>query len=36
VDAIVAASALYFELPLVTADKQFKKIDDLEVILVAP
>lgn len=24
VDVIVAASALYFELPLVTADKQFK------------
>jgi predicted nucleic acid-binding protein len=36
VDAIVAASALYFELPLVTADKQFKQINELEVILVTP
>jgi len=26
IDAIIAASAIYFDLPLVTADKSFKKI----------
>lgn len=32
IDAIIAATALYFDLPLVTADKVFKKITELEVI----
>lgn len=30
-DAIVAASALYMSLPLVTADKSFRKIDGLDI-----
>ena len=31
-DAIIAATAQFMELPLVTADKQFKAIKDLDVI----
>jgi predicted nucleic acid-binding protein len=36
VDAIIAASAIHFDLPLVTADKEFQRIDELEIILIAP
>ena len=36
VDSIIAASAIHFDLPLVTADKEFQKIDELETILVIP
>lgn len=36
IDSIIAASAIYFDLPLVTADKAFKKIIDLTVHLVTP
>jgi len=32
-DAIVAATAFYFKLPLLTADKQFRTVDELEVIM---
>jgi predicted nucleic acid-binding protein len=32
-DAITAASALVFEVPLVTADKAFSKIEGLDLIL---
>ncbi|MBN8653191.1 MAG: type II toxin-antitoxin system VapC family toxin [Cytophagales bacterium] len=32
-DAIIAATALYLGLPLLTADKAFKKIKDIELIL---
>lgn len=32
-DAIIAATAFYFKLPLLTADKQFRTIDELEVIM---
>ncbi len=32
-DSIIAASSHFFNLPLITADKQFKKVTDLEVIL---
>jgi predicted nucleic acid-binding protein len=32
-DAIIAATAKAFNLPLVTADKGFKKIEDIEVVL---
>lgn len=33
VDAIIAASAIYLNLPLVTADKGFKKIKELDLQL---
>ncbi len=36
IDAIVAASAIYFDLSLVTADKTFKKIIELTVLPVTP
>ena len=36
IDAIIAASAIYFDLPFVTADKAFKKIIDLNVQLINP
>lgn len=36
IDATVAASAIYFDLPLVTADKSFKKIIELTVLLITP
>jgi predicted nucleic acid-binding protein len=32
-DAIIAATAKAFNLPLVTADKGFKKIDDVDIVL---
>ncbi len=32
-DAIIAATAFYFKLPILTADKQFRTIDELEVIM---
>ncbi|MDW3209551.1 MAG: type II toxin-antitoxin system VapC family toxin [Reichenbachiella sp.] len=32
-DAIVAASSFYSKLPLLTADKAFEKIDELDVII---
>lgn len=31
-DAVIAATAIVFEIPLITADKQFKKISDLSLI----
>ena len=33
-DAIIAATALYLQLPLVTSDKGFKNIPDLNLILI--
>lgn len=33
-DAIIAATALYLQLPLVTSDRGFKNIKDVEVILI--
>jgi hypothetical protein len=33
-DAIIAASCLVYEIPLVTADKGFSKIDELDLVLV--
>jgi len=33
IDFFIAATAKAFNLPLVTADKGFKKIEDIEVIL---
>ena len=32
-DAIIAATALYLKIPLLTADKGFKKIDSLDMVL---
>ena len=32
-DAIIAASAIYLNLPLVTADKSFKKIQEIDLQL---
>ena len=32
-DAIIASTAIYFNLPLLTADKEFKKIPGLSLIL---
>ena len=32
-DAIIAASALHYDIPLLTADKEFKKITELEAII---
>ena len=32
-DAIVAASAYYSKLPIFTADKEFEKLDELDVII---
>jgi predicted nucleic acid-binding protein len=31
-DAIIAATSLYLKTPIVTADEQFKKVSDLEII----
>ncbi len=36
VDAIIAASAVHFDLPLLTADKAFQKIKELEIVIVDP
>lgn len=35
-DSIIAASAFYSDLPLLTADKQFGKIKDLNIIIYLP
>ena len=35
-DSIIAATALYLELPLFTADKGYKHISDLPVLLYSP
>jgi predicted nucleic acid-binding protein len=35
-DGIVASTALVYDLPLITADKQFSRIDDLNLILYQP
>jgi predicted nucleic acid-binding protein len=32
-DAIIAASALFYDIPFLTADKEFKKIKELEAII---
>lgn len=32
-DAVIAATSLTFEIPLVTADKTFSTIDELDLIL---
>ena len=32
-DAIIAATALYLQIPLITADKEFEKIDNLDLFL---
>ena len=32
-DAIIAATAKYFDLPLVTADMDFKKIKDVDIVI---
>lgn len=32
-DAIIASTAIYLDLPLLTADKQFKHVKELELIL---
>lgn len=34
-DAIIASTALYLDLPLLTADRNFKKIRELELILIS-
>jgi len=34
-DCIIAASALAYNIPLITADKGFKKIEDIDLILYA-
>jgi predicted nucleic acid-binding protein len=34
-DAIIAATARYLHLPLLTADKHFKKIDDIELLFIS-
>ena|SRR5699024_918258 len=33
-DAIIAATSMFLQLPLVTSDKGFKKINDIEIILI--
>jgi predicted nucleic acid-binding protein len=33
-DAIIAATSIVYEVPLVTADKGFSKINELDVILI--
>ena len=33
-DALIAATAIHYDTPLITADKDFKKIEELEVIIV--
>lgn len=35
-DAIVAATSKYLNIPLITSDKSFKKIDEISIILVSP
>jgi predicted nucleic acid-binding protein len=33
-DAIIAATAKSFEIPLITADKEFSKLKDIEILLI--
>lgn len=33
-DALIAATSIHYDVPLLTADKDFKKIDELEVIII--
>lgn len=35
-DAIIAATALFLDMPLITADKVFSKVNDLDLILITP
>jgi predicted nucleic acid-binding protein len=35
-DGIVASTAVIYDLPLITADKQFSRIDELNLILYQP
>ena len=35
-DAIIAATSIYFNLPLITADKQFKICENIDLILIQP
>lgn len=35
-DSIIAATALYLEMPLFTADKEYKRISDLSLLLYSP
>ena len=35
-DSIIAATALYLEVPLFTADKDYKRISDLSLLLYSP
>lgn len=35
-DAIIAATSIYFNLPLITADKQFKICENIDLILIEP
>jgi predicted nucleic acid-binding protein len=35
-DAIIAATAIYLNIPLLTTDKDFKKIKELDLILIQP
>ncbi len=35
-DAIIAATAIFLNFPLLTADKEFKKIKELDLILIQP
>jgi len=32
-DSIIIATAIYLDLPLITADQEFKKVDQLNLIL---
>ncbi len=34
-DAVIAATAIYFDLPLFTMDKGFKKISDLQAVILS-
>jgi predicted nucleic acid-binding protein len=33
-DALIAATALHYDIPFLTADKEFKKIEELEVVII--
>jgi len=35
-DAIIAATAQFMKIPLITADKQFKRLDDPQILLYYP
>ena len=34
-DAVIAATAMYFDIPLFTMDKGFEKIDDLQSVILS-